>query len=95
MFNLILEYCDRIKNGRTEKDILKHLDGEQEELDVEALKAYWNKEPGEDGVLGEAIDVFLCAVDYAHKKDPSITAEQIEAIVKRKLDKWERVYGSN
>lgn len=93
MIKTILEYCDRIKNGRTSRGILDALLEEQDELDVEVSKAYVEHEPGEDGVLGEAIDVFLCAVDHAHFTNPSITAEEIEAIIKRKLDKWERIYG--
>lgn len=92
MFETILEYCDRIKNGRTEDDILDALFEEHDELDKELQRFACDGSSGEDGIIGEAIDILLCAVDYERKKN-SITAEELEAIVKRKLDKWERVYG--
>lgn len=93
MIRTILGYCDRIQNGRTEEDILEHLDEERRELGVEIQREVYEHPPGEDGILGEAIDVLLCAIDYEHKKNPHITAYHIEAIILRKLDKWERLYG--
>lgn len=48
---------------------------------------------GEDGVVGEAVDVMLCMIDIIYTYDPHITEDQILSVVEEKLDKWERVYG--
>lgn len=46
------------------------------------------KEPGKDGILGEACDLINCAVDLIHISNPEATAEQVHAIIMNKLAKW-------
>lgn len=48
------------------------------------------KEPGEDGVVGEAIDVIACCLDIIHRVDPNLTEEDIKGIMLRKCDKWKQ-----
>lgn len=90
----ILEASRRIINSRTVYSVNKHLQGEADELDYEVFLTVSGAEAGKDGILGEAVDVILCAVDLIYKDNPNITKEEILAKVKEKLDKWERLYGN-
>ena len=47
-----------------------------------------NREPGPDGVVGEAVDLIITAVDMINAHQPGITIEEIHAIVTRKCGKW-------
>lgn len=87
--NEILRVCASIDSPRTTKTIFNHLMSETDELYVEL---YGNVE-GEDGVIGEAVDVILCAMDIIYKEKPNVIEADIMEVVKRKLDKWQRVYG--
>lgn len=82
---------DRIKNGRNQTRILAHTMAEVGELAEEVLIAngFSYKQPGADGIVGEAVDVILCALDMIRQTDPTITEKDIEAIAERKLTKWE------
>ena len=46
------------------------------------------KERGPDGVVGEAIDVIICAIDLIRIDSPNITEEEILDILETKCDKW-------
>jgi NTP pyrophosphatase (non-canonical NTP hydrolase) len=85
------ESSDKIKNGRTLIRTLAHTMAEVGELAEEIVIAngFSYKQPGEDGIVGEAIDVILCALDIIHKHDPLVTEEDLEKIAIRKLAKWE------
>ena len=82
---------DRIKNGRTLIRTLAHTMAEVGELAEEVVIAngFSYKQPGPDGIVGEAVDVILCALDIIYQVDPTITEKDIEAIAERKLAKWE------
>lgn len=88
----VLEVCRKIENSRTLKDIFMHLVSEVGELGQE-IEIHYNpdhyKKAGKDGVIGEAIDVILCAVDTIYKYDESITKEDIMNIINNKLEKWQ------
>lgn len=90
---LITDQCDRIHNSRTMNSVAFHLEGEMSELQEEIGKMVCCQEQGTDGVIGEAVDVLICAIDLAKIWDKSLTPEQIRTIVERKLAKWERLYG--
>jgi hypothetical protein len=81
---------DSIDNGRSIENVLTHMMTEVGELALEISidqgRSY--KDASEDGVVGEAVDVILCALDVIRLYDPSITAEDILAIAHRKLAKW-------
>lgn len=91
---LITDQCDHIVNTRTMNSVADHLRGELIELDDEVKKMVFCQEQGTDGVIGEAVDVLICAIDLAKIWDSSLTPEQIRQIVINKLDKWERLYGN-
>lgn len=60
------------------------------EISIES--GFSDKEPGEDGIVGEAIDVALCAIDLTWVSSPNTTEEELEEyvteVIKRKLRKW-------
>ena len=91
MVTQIFETSDRVKNGRTPQQILGHLMTEVGELAEEILidQGLSYKQAGRDGVVGEAVDVILCAMDIIRVADPTLTEEAITGIVARKLNKWE------
>jgi hypothetical protein len=88
----ILYVAKQIETSRTLSDIMQHTTTELGELQMEVIiaegKSY--KQPGKDGVIGEAIDLIICAVDLIHKMDPNITEQQLQSIADRKLLKWEQ-----
>jgi hypothetical protein len=90
----ILSASSRIKNSRNISSVFRHLVGEVNELRDEVTAKVCDLEHGEDGILGEAVDVILCALDVAYQDNPNLTEEQIAAVVSRKLEKWERLYGN-
>lgn len=56
------------------------------EIDIANGQSY--KAPGPDGVVGEAVDAILAALDLIYKAQPNITEEEILRIAQPKLDKW-------
>lgn len=47
-----------------------------------------DREPGPDGIVGEAIDLIIAGTDMIYADNPDITMEEIQAIVAAKCDKW-------
>lgn len=79
LWTLISNTSSRIDNGRSQEDILLHMMTEMGELAQEVIisegRSY--KEPGSDGVIGEAVDVILCAADLVIQRHPDITEEDL------------------
>ena len=96
MINIIFESSDRIVNGRTSHSILAYLIEEVGELSTEIniQTGYTKRQPGADGILGEAIDVILCAIDLIKVNYPDITEEELKQVVKEKCCKWESNYAA-
>ena len=46
------------------------------------------KEPDKDGVVGEAVDVILCALDIIRLYDSTVSIDNIVDIADTKLKKW-------
>lgn len=88
----ILEFCKTVKNNRTLNSTFEHLKEEVDELENEIIAKVAGFDEGEDGVLGEVVDVVLCAVDIAYQYNNDITEEEINQIVMRKLLKWKKLY---
>lgn len=82
---------DRVKNGRTVTDVLTHATTELGELAQEVIIAEGRsyKDEGKDGIVGEAIDLMLCAIDIIRVARPDLTEAQIQDIARPKLAKWE------
>lgn len=53
------------------------------------------KQPGADGIVGEAIDVILCMLDIIHIQYPDMTVEQVKQIAAYKLQKWKNKTSSS
>ena len=56
------------------------------EISIENGTSY--KKASEDGVVGEAIDVIINALDLIHVHSPELTEEDLIAIATKKCDKW-------
>jgi uncharacterized protein YunC (DUF1805 family) len=67
LVDAVLKVSGKVSNGRTVETVLMHLVTEVGELAQEVVVAEGRsyKAPGRDGVVGEAVDVILCAVDLA------------------------------
>lgn len=70
--------------------VLGHLVEEVGELSQEVVIKQGDsyKKEGVDGILGEAVDVILCALDLIRVDNPTITEEEITEVVVSKLLKW-------
>lgn len=89
---MVVESADRIFPRRSYDTILKSLMEEMGELSTEIAIEQGTKKraPSADGVKGEAVDVFVVAVDMLRQAwgDKLFTPEFNEAVA-RKLTKWE------
>ena len=81
---------EQVNNGRTLQDVLTHMITEVGELaqEIQIDTGKSNRLPSADGVVGEAIDVVACALDVIHLQSPSLTEEDLVAIMQLKLQKW-------
>jgi NTP pyrophosphatase (non-canonical NTP hydrolase) len=90
MISTVFELGDKMPK-RTRYKVLAKITEEVGELAQEVAIAEGDsyKEEGKDGVIGEAIDVAICALDIIRVHDPSITEHEILGMVKLKLLKWQ------
>ena len=90
MIKKILKTSRKISNGRTRASVLAYLMEEVGELatEVNIKEGHSGKKEGKDGIIGEAVDVVLCAIDIMYVENPDITTSEIEAIMEKKLAKW-------
>lgn len=95
MIEIVREFAIRINNGRTLQTIIDHMKGEVVECQDEINLVQAGKPEGEDGVIGEAIDIIQCALDLIFEIDPNITEEELNAIMLRKCEKWLRYYSNS
>jgi phosphoribosyl-ATP pyrophosphohydrolase len=79
------KYCTYDK-----KRIMLAVTEETGELATEVAIACGDKDrpPSPDGVIGEAVDLIITAVDMINAHQPGITVEEIYAIVNNKCNKW-------
>lgn len=57
-----------------------------EEVAIEHGHSYKTK--GADGIVGEAIDVIVTALDMITVANPELTEQEIVEMARRKVDKW-------
>ena len=88
----IFKYSDKIKNDRTYVDAYLHMRSEEAELHEEIQAAMQNNKSGDDGVVGEAIDIILCALDIIRLYDNNITPEEVTKYAIKKAEKWKEKY---
>lgn len=90
MISHTLSMSKIIKNDRTVQDVLCSVIEEVGELGTEVRVKYGTsyKEPGPDGVMGEAIDGILALIDLIYVDNPEVTETEIMNHVFKKLTKW-------
>lgn len=84
--------------GNTKKDQLQILSALQEETgelatEVRISLGYKQKDQGCDGVVGEAIDVILVALDLLHSELGHIDEKVLIPMFQKKLNKWVEKHG--
>ena len=86
----VFEVSDQIDNGRSASDIVTYAMTELGELAEEVIIANGRsyKEPGKDGVIGEALDLIACAADMIRTQAPDLTEADLLEIIEPKLQKW-------
>jgi len=87
--SLILKYSRRLCT-MNKSQIMHAITEETGELATEvAIDAgYKKREHGKDGIIGEAVDVIVSAVDMIYAENPHITAEEIHTLISAKRGKW-------
>lgn len=90
--DIVRHHAALIQNGRTVRDAARHARLELDELDEEIQLKRDGLTAGPDGVLGEAIDVMLCALDIVFVEAPLTTNEEICRLMLVKCEKWARRY---
>jgi hypothetical protein len=85
----IFDVCALVR-PRTMYEVLCAMTEEAGELATEVgiATSFSKKEKGEDGIVGEAVDVMLCAADMIWMSKPDITERELVLIIRRKLKKW-------
>jgi hypothetical protein len=93
--DIVRHFAGLIQNGRRDWDIVEHAKKEIVEIEEELTLLDQGKDPGADGVVGEAIDVIACMLDLIFTSRPNITDAEINAILLAKCEKWARRYQHN
>lgn len=87
--------CKIVGNTKADqRDILASATEELGEVAVEIKIAHGLKKGpgGKDGIVGEAIDLMLCAADVIHSELGSLDNDQVKQIIMNKLAKWQAHY---
>ncbi len=91
VIEIVREYSERIKDGRSRQDIMgccvEELGEVATEIKIAEGRSY--KEAGPDGIVGEYIDLIAGALDGIHKEDPTMTYEEFVGYLVLKCIKWE------
>lgn len=90
LFKTVLSACRAVDNGRKPHNVLSHVGEEFGELslEVEIKHGISYKEPGKDGIVGEALDLIAAAIDQIYLEEPDITEAELISRIKPKLEKW-------
>lgn len=87
----LLDACKRVKSNRNIGSIHRSISSEvgelAEEVDIVLGTSY--KQPSDDGVVGEAIDVILGCLDIISVHDPKFDSQQLFNYAMKKIGKWE------
>jgi hypothetical protein len=91
VFGIAAYFTPLIEDGRTDLDVLEHMEGEVKELRDEIEDP---DNPGPDGIFGEAVDVIACCVDIIRRRYPDLTIAELERMsadkMREKCEKWRR-----
>lgn len=88
--DVILNASWEVEDNRSKYYVLSKVGEEFGELSTEVgiVMGDSYKDPGKDGVIGEAIDVIISTLDLIYLEKPMITEEELIAIAIPKLEKW-------
>ncbi|BBI90507.1 nucleoside triphosphate pyrophosphohydrolase [Tenacibaculum phage PTm1] len=87
-----LKHVSKTVRPRTKTSVVLKMVEEVGELSTEVAisDGLSYKERGKDGVVGEAVDVILCAMDLIVMEQPNITQDELMEVMYRKANKWQR-----
>lgn len=90
LIDVILNASWEVIDGRSKYYVLSKVGEEFGELSTEVgiVMGDSYKEPGKDGVVGEAVDMIISALDLIYLENPEIKEEELIAIAIPKLEKW-------
>jgi len=90
MIETVFKTSDEVTKSRNSFAILASLVSEVGELaeEVAIQQGHSGKREGADGILGESIDIIVCALDMIRINFPEVTEDDIKIIAERKCDKW-------
>jgi hypothetical protein len=82
LIDATLDACraaDQYHPQRTRNSIFNHMMSEIGELGIEVniVEGQSYKQPGSDGVIGEAIDIMLSAIDFIYVGEPGVQSQDI------------------
>ena len=88
--------CSKIGHRETDlNNIFVAMSEEVGELATEILIVNGLKDrPSIEGIVGEAVDVMICALDIIYAHTGSLDNETVKSIVDTKLNKWVNKYGT-
>ena len=80
MIKIVLAASRLAEHPRTQKDVLMCLTEEVGELatEIAIVDGFKDREPSEDGIVGEAVDVILAALDIIALTRPEITEKELK-----------------
>lgn len=91
MFDTVKRTSENVHNSRTLQDVFCSIISEIGELSDELMIEdgfRCDRTPGDDGVVGEAMDTIICLLDLIHVYDPTITEKDLQKIAAAKCNKW-------
>lgn len=94
MLKKLLDTCKDIQDNRDIVQPTLKLVEEVGELSTEVNIGLGNlpkSKGGDDGVLGEACDVIITALDIIYQDNKNVSVEDIENAIERKITKWRRI----
>lgn len=97
LFGTVREVSGGVSTDRTPELVLTKSIEELGELSREIMiaRGYDDRVIGDDGVIGEAIDVVITMFDIIYLTNPNISEEELVEIAKRKTNKWKARIGEN
>ena len=90
LIQALLNTSRTIVAERTPQKAFMHASSELGELAEELIIAEYGsyKDPGADGIVGEAIDTIISLVDVIYLTHPDVTEEELLEVAEKKLAKW-------
>lgn len=90
LIELVRGYSCTIRNDRSPGNVFDHLRSEVLELWDEIENVEQGRPEGEDGIVGEAMDVINCALDIIYLHRPDLNVRELTEIMTEKCEKWRR-----